>query len=235
MANLRMIKASSWLLLSLSLGFCPIGRVASAQTLRKVDLGNSRVYIFVGKTGLGHEHGVEGKLKAGTIAIGSQAKAGEIVFDMATFQADTEAARRYVGLKGSTSESTRRQVNANMLGSKVLDTRRFPTAKFQIDSAKPLNKDSRGGHPMFELRGRFTLHGKTRAIKVITETIEEKDGKTRIRGGFRIRQSDYGIKPFTKAFGAIGVADELRIYGELYLGGVAAATAGNQNGRGGIR
>jgi len=234
MANLRSVKSWTWVLLNLSLLLFPIGRVGFAQTLRQVDLKKSRVYIYVGKTGLGHEHGVEGRLKSGSIAIGGTAKAGELVFDMSTFQADTAAARRYVGLKGTSSESTKRQVNANMLGSKVLDTRRFPTAKFQIDSAKPLNKKSRTGHPMIELRGRFTLHGTTRPIRVITETIEE-NGKTRIRGGFRIRQTEYGIEPFTKAFGAIGVADELRIYGELILGGPATSTAGADRDRGGIR
>ncbi len=36
---------------------------------------------------------------------------------MNSFDADTDAARRYLGLEGSTDESTRKQVNANMLGA----------------------------------------------------------------------------------------------------------------------
>ncbi|MGV2340918.1 MAG UNVERIFIED_CONTAM: hypothetical protein LVR18_45365 [Planctomycetaceae bacterium] len=35
-----------------------------------VDLQASRVYVFVGKTGLGHDHGVEGRLKSGQVTLG---------------------------------------------------------------------------------------------------------------------------------------------------------------------
>ena len=39
---------------------------ASAQS-GLVNLEHSKVYIFVGKKGAGHEHGVEGKLAAGEL------------------------------------------------------------------------------------------------------------------------------------------------------------------------
>ena len=38
------------------------------------------------------------------------------MFDTTTFQADTAAARQYVGLEGTTDADTQRQVSANMLG-----------------------------------------------------------------------------------------------------------------------
>ena len=41
--------------------------------------------------------------------------------------------------------------------------------------------------------------------------------QTRVRGAFRVKQTDFGITPFSKAFGTIGVADTLVIYGELYV------------------
>ena len=43
---------------------------AAAQAVYEVGdiyLPNSRVYVFVGKTGFGHEHGVIGKLKQGRV------------------------------------------------------------------------------------------------------------------------------------------------------------------------
>ncbi len=208
---------------------------ARAADKRAVDLRKSRIYIFVGKTGLGHEHGVEGHLKSGELLMGSADHAGKFVFDMKSFHADTEAARKYVGLEGHTSESTRRQVDANMLGAKVLNVEKYPTAIFEIDSAKMLGRASRRGYPLAELDGRFTLHGVTRRIRILTEVIEQR-GETRVRGGFRIRQSDYKIKPFSKAFGAIGVADELRIYGEIVLAAHGADSAASQaQGSGGRR
>ncbi len=199
----------------------------------EVDLHKSRVYIFVGKTGLGHEHAVEGRLKGGSLTLGAKENAGRLEFDMASFRADTDAARKYIGLEGHTSESTRRQVNTNMLGPKVLNVKQYPSATFQIDSARMLKQTSRRGHPLAELRGSFTLHGVTRPIRVITEVIPEEKG-TRVRGGFRILQTDYKIQPFRKAFGAIGVADELRIYGEIVLT-PARQTAGAGSAQGGTR
>jgi hypothetical protein len=43
------------------------------------------------------------------------------------------------------------------------------------------------------------------------------NGYTRIFGNFSILQSDFGIMPFRKALGAVGVADRLTIYGELWV------------------
>ena len=194
-------------------------------TERSVDVEKSRVYIYVDKTGLGHQHGVEGHLKSGTVAIGAEKDAGQLVFDMTSFRADTAAARKYVGLTGTTSESTKRQVNANMLGTQVLDVKHHPTATLDIDSATYLAQKSRRGYPIVEIKGRFTLHGVTRRVRILTELIEEKE-VTRLHGGFRIRQTDYRIKPLSKAFGAIGVADELRIYGELILASTNRTPAG---------
>ena len=200
----------------------------------EVDLAKSRVYVFVGKTGFGHEHAVEGRLKSGSLMLGATKNAGRLEFDMKSFRADTDAARKYIGLSGHTSESTRRQVNANMLGPQVLDVKRYPSATFQIDSAQMLDRKSRRGYPLADLRGHFTLHGVTRPIRVIAEVIPGAN-QTRVRGGFRIRQTDFKIQPFRKVFGAIGVADELRIYGELVLAPARRTAGAGSRGEGAQR
>ena len=56
----------------------------------------------------------------------------------------------------------------------------------------------------------------TRCIEILCD-LEEKDGWHHVRSGFRILQADYGIKPFSKILGAVGVTDELIIYGDLWL------------------
>src|SRR4051812_31137503 len=58
-----------------------------------VDRSASRVYIKVGAEGYGHVHGVEGRLASGEITPGG---AGELVFDMTSFSADTPTARSYL-------------------------------------------------------------------------------------------------------------------------------------------
>lgn len=179
-------------------------------------LKSSRVYVFVGKVGLGHEHAVVGKLKSGEVQLGAKSKAGEIVFDMPSFTADTDEACKYIGLEGTTAAARQKEVTANMLGADVLNVRKFPTATFLVSSALPLNKRSADGHPLYRLDGDFTLHGVKRPVKVEAEAIDNPEG-VRLRGSFAINQTDYGIRPYSKAFGAVGVTDELTIYGDLLL------------------
>ena len=182
----------------------------------QISVQKSRVYIFVDKTGLGHPHGVEGRLKSGSLTLGAVEDAGELVFDMNSFDADTDAARRYVGLSGSTDASTRRQVNDNMKNTSILNVGQFPTATFAIKSATPLEKKSRNGAPLYEVTGEFTLRGKTQPIKLEAEA-EQKGNMTHVRGRFAILQTQYGITPFRKALGAVGVADQLIIHGDLWI------------------
>jgi len=182
----------------------------------QIDSRTSRVFILVGKTGLGHEHGVEGRIKGGSLALGATAGAGQIVFDATTFQADTPEARQYVGLEGTTDASTQRQVNANMLGADVLDVRRYPTATFKVDSILRLRAPKADAPPQYQLEGEFTLHGTTKKLKLVAEATPAS-GFVRLRGKFSILQSDYGITPYSKAFGAIGVADSLTIWGDLWV------------------
>lgn len=191
---------------------------SAALALGEVDLRRSRVYVFVGKTGLGHDHGVEGRLKSGTVRLDAGESAGELVFDMNSFDADTDAARKYVGLSGSTDTSTRQQVNTNMKGAPILNVRQFPTATFKIDSCRQLERKNAKGQTAYELSGKFTLRGVTRPLKFSAEYVEDK-GIHRLRGNFSILQTNYGITPFKKAFGAVGVANQLKIFGDLVIGG----------------
>jgi polyisoprenoid-binding protein YceI len=179
-------------------------------------LPTSRVYVFVGKTGLGHEHGIVGQLKQGRIRLDVPANSGELVFDLASFTADTDEARKFVGLQGSTDAATQQQVNANMKGPQVLDVARFATASFKVKSIKPLPRPSSRGLPQYELTGDFSLHGVSRPVQVIAD-LEEQNGWLHLRGGFSMLQSQFGITPFAKAFGAVGVADQLNVWGDLWI------------------
>jgi hypothetical protein len=194
---------------------------ATRGVVRQPDPGDvllepSRVYIFVGKSGFGHEHAVAGKLRSGVVKFGATQDAGQLVFEMASFEADPDYARKFIGLEGTSDPETRGKVTANMLGPEVLDVAGFPTAEFRIASARPLGSQSQRGLPIYELTGDFTMHGVTRPLRLRTE-VQQQNSSTRVTGSFALRQSDFGMKPFSKGFGMIGVADELRIYGDLHL------------------
>lgn len=181
-----------------------------------VDLKTSRVYILVDKVRLGHRHAVEGNLKSGKVTLNAKADAGQLVFDMSSFAADTDAARKHVGLEGQTDSDTQEKVTDNMRGPKVLDVEEFPTATFEIKSSLPTGKKSTDNNPLYELKGQFTLHGKTNPLTIVAESVLA-EGSTKLRGKFNVLQTDYGIKPYSTGLGAVGVADELTIWGEIDL------------------
>lgn len=189
-----------------------------------VDVARSRVYAFVGKTGLGHEHAIAGSLAEGRWLIGAEQDAGRLTFDLRRFTADEPAARRFLRLEGTTAEGTRRQVTENMLGPDVLDVARYPTATCVFQSIRATGQTSRRGLPWVECTGQFTLHGTTRPVNFVAE-VETLDGWQRVMGSFKILQTDYGIQPLKKAFGAIGVANELTIYGDLWVASRAMEAA----------
>lgn len=190
--------------------------LATTGTGGQVDLERSRVYVLVGKTGLGHEHGVVGQLKSGNINLGQAANVGRLEFDMKSFIADTEAARKYVGLEGMTAASTQKQVNQNMLGSHVLNVEKFPAATFVIDTAQKTGQATADGKQQYRLKGQFTLHGTTRPITVVATAVKVEKGMHLV-GQFSILQTDFNIKPYTAAFGTVGVADKLTIWGDFYV------------------
>lgn len=189
---------------------------SGAESPGSIDVERSRVYVFVRKSGLGHEHAVEGRVKSGTIHLGQAKKSGALEFDMTSFDADTEAARKYLSLKGTTSDSVRQKVNDNMLGGSVLDVERFPTATFAIESAQQVA--TKGKTPRYQLKGKFTLHGQTREVTITADTTSQAGDKViRLQGQFDILQTEFGITPYKAALGAVGVADQLTIYGDLWI------------------
>jgi polyisoprenoid-binding protein YceI len=182
----------------------------------EVDLKTSRVYVLVDKTGLGHQHGVTGNLKSGSLTLGAKADAGQIVFDMPSFIADTDAGRKYVGLEGQKDANTQKKVTETMLSPNVLDVKKFPTATFDIDSALQTEKKSSAGNPVYLLKGQFTLHGVANPLAIEAEVVAKRQS-TQVRGKFKVQQTKYGMKPYTTGLGTVGVADELTIWGDLQL------------------
>ncbi|TWT47244.1 YceI-like domain protein [Botrimarina hoheduenensis] len=217
--------------MALAMAF-PACERATAQTPISYSAGDlhlpsTRVFALVGKTGLGHEHGVLGRLKSGRLNLGATCDAGELVFDMSSFTADTDQARRLVGLSGSSSDSTRKQVTTTMLGRDVLNVGQYPTAVFKIDSATPERPTVEGQPQRYRLSGQFTLQRTARPLSFLAE-VTSKNGWNLVRGSFPLKQSEYGIKPYSKAFGAVGVADEMTVWGELWVApatGVAGQTS----------
>ncbi|HXY33784.1 MAG TPA: YceI family protein [Planctomycetaceae bacterium] len=181
----------------------------------EIDTDLSRIFVFVDKTGFGHQHGVVGRIKGGYLRVAKES-AGKILFDMSSFRADTRDARRRVGLEGTSSNDEQQQVTANMLGESVLDVAHFPTALFTVTSMRRFEERNPSGLKQYALDGEFTLHGVTRVVN-ISATGEQEQGYLHLKGQFPLRQTDFEIRPFKKALGAVGVGDVLTVYGDLWI------------------
>lgn len=208
-----LLPRSAPLLLGVVLAFAATA-ARGAESAGDVDLAGSRVYVFVAKKGIGHDHAIEGALSEGQVRLGAAEQAGRLVFDMRSFRADGPEARKLLRLAGETDAGTRKQVDDNMLGPAVLDAARHPTATFEIRSALPSAKPAAAGKTAWDLSGSFTLHGVTRPLSVRAEA-EAAGSVDRLWGSFTIKQTDFGIKPFSKLGGVVGIADELTIYGDI--------------------
>jgi polyisoprenoid-binding protein YceI len=92
-------------------------------------------------------------------------------------------------------------VRSNALRS--LDARRFPRITFV---AKTIEKTDDG----YRLTGALTLHGKTLAQTVDVRT-DDLDGSWWLSSEATVRQSEFGIKPYSQLLGALKVADDVTV------------------------
>lgn len=180
-----------------------------------IDLVRSRIYVKVDKRGLGHVHGVQGLVAGGQLFLGQAQQAGWMKFDLRSFDADTTEARKYVGLDGETDAATRKKVNDNMHGPHVLDVQQFPEAVFALRSAQ-VAPGSTPQKASYDLDGEFTLHRVKRPLRFQAHaTLVE--GMILLRGSFSLAQTDYAIRPYSTAMGAVGIADQLQVWGDIWI------------------
>jgi polyisoprenoid-binding protein YceI len=164
----------------------------------------STLTILVGKAGalrgLGHEHVVAAKSFSGKASIPSNA------LNRASFAFEIGAGSLSVADEGI-SDKDRLEIERSMK-EKVLEVSRFPKINFQSISITDIKPIANGQTAL--LNGRLTLHGVTNQVRVpaaITVTPEQ----LRVSGDIMIKQTDFGIKPYSTAGGTVKVRNELKI------------------------
>ncbi len=164
----------------------------------------STITVHVGKAGLfsgfGHTHTISAPVAR--VALDSKSKTAAItVLTKEMKVTDTEV-----------SEKDRAEIQATMLGAKVLDAQKFPEIRFtstRIEEIAP---------GRFRVAGKLELHGVRKELDFpVAGTPEHYSGKT------RFKQTDFGIQPVSVAGGAVKVKDEVEIDFDIYPG-VAAQT-----------
>lgn len=94
------------------------------------------------------------------------------------------------------------------LRNQVLEADKFPTIKFTLVSVSNIQRDN--DKRSFTLNGDLTIHGTTKRVSFpVNATISDKE--LRANGEEKLKQTDFGLKPFEKGLGLIKIGDELKV------------------------
>lgn len=173
---------------------------AAATDVYTVDPHDSLVAVTVRRAGLmarlGHDHVVASRTLAGHAAPG--AGSADLSFRLDEMTVDEPQLLRDAGIDKQPSAQAVEGTRTNMLGP-VLEAQRYPLvtlhAQQQADG---------------QLRVTVTLHGVTRAL-ALPATVRVDAAQVTASGTARLKQTDFGITPFSVGGGLLSVQDELEV------------------------
>jgi polyisoprenoid-binding protein YceI len=171
----------------------------------RIDPAQSHVTIRVSRTGslarLGHDHLVVGRQLQGWVAMPADGRKGQadLVLGLTELEVDDAEARRTAGMEGTLNPADVAGTRTNMLGP-VLEAEQYP---WVLVHAEPLL--SAGA---LLLAVDIRLHGQQQRLEIPVRLQQDAAGLS-IRGGFSLRQSDFGITPYSVMGGALRVEDRI--------------------------
>jgi hypothetical protein len=173
---------------------------ALGHAVYRVDSTYSLVTMTVRRGGslarLGHDHLIASHTLQGLIDV--QASRADLYMALDELVVDEPALRAEAGLDTQPSAADIAGTRSKML-EHVLETRQFPFALIQVSA---IEKTATG----WSLSAAITLHGVRREFELPVQMETSPEGM-RVSGGFELRQSDFGITPFSILGGAIRVQD----------------------------
>ncbi|UGQ49010.1 YceI family protein [Massilia endophytica] len=170
----------------------------------RIDPAASLITIVVRRGGrfalLGHDHVLAARAIEGEIMPGSGRAALRFRLDQLTV--DEAALRSAAGLASQPSADAVAGTRDNML-RKVVEAERYPWVAVAVEAAAPgmVNAD-------------ISLHGQTRRYAV-PAAIGAGSGGMAVSGAFVLKQSDFGIVPFSVLGGALQVQDAMELRFDL--------------------
>jgi len=183
----------------------PAPAPAHAGPLLNIDASHSLIAVTVRRGGilarLGHDHVVASHTVSGTVS--PSQNCADFQFRVDQLTVDEASLRAIAGLEKQPSADAIEGTRHNML-AKVLEADRYPLVTIHAERAAQ-------GRP---LQAAITLHGVTRRMAVPAE-LHEENGAITARGTIRLKQTDFGITPFSVMAGAMAVQDELEIRFDL--------------------
>lgn len=173
---------------------------AHGRTVLNIDPGRSLVVVEVRRGGtlarLGHDHVVASRNVRGHV-LPDEGRA-DLYLPLGLLTVDEPALRAEAGLDTQPAPDAIDGTRRNML-DKVLDAERYPFALIRITRRQGAS-----------LNVSITLHGVTKTLEVPAR-IEPSARGLVASGMLAIRQSDFGIVPFSVLGGALQVQDRLEM------------------------
>lgn len=179
-------------------------------TVYEIDPLESTLHVLVYRGGalarLGHNHvmsvrKMQGRLWSHTTTANS---GFDVSFPVAGMIVDDPEARRAAGSEfpPDVPDADREATRGNMLRA-VLDAERFPVITLRSVSiaGPPTNP---------QVMARITIRNASRDV-LLQPTVSIETDRLIVRGELDLLQSDFGIKPFSAALGALTVQDRLHV------------------------
>jgi hypothetical protein len=175
-----------------------VGRPVEGSPV-EFDLQQSKMTVHVGARGLF-------AFLADNHVIDAPIVAGSYDSEMKLVRLTVDATKMRV-VDPKLSAGRRDEVQANMIGSQVLDVGKYPTLSFRstkIDDRDPNH---------WTVTGDLTLHGQTHPIEFQVLRVDARH----FNGSATIRQTAFGITPIQVAGGTVSVKDDVNVEFEIAL------------------
>jgi len=165
----------------------------------------SSFWVFVGKSGLfsalAHDHEIGVKSFSGRVVVPAAGASGGSL--------DMEVdAPSLVVLDKKPSEEDKKKI-FNSMHNEVLESAKYQKITFKSVSVSDVKQTGNDAYS-FVVNGDLTLRGVTKRIAVlVAATVTPQE--LRATGKYTLKQTDYGIKPYSAAGGTIKVKDDVVI------------------------
>lgn len=189
---------------------------ASGAARYAIDAARSRIDILVFRGGpmarLGHNHVMSVRSLEADVWIHAEVARSSMTmqFPVAEMVVDDADARSMLGpdFPPQVPEKDRLGTRTNMLKPEVLDAERYPLVRMRSVSVE-------GQLPQLDITMAVTLKDVTRDV-VVPARVSLDGEAVHATGEFVLKQTDFGIKPFSVAMGAVQVQDELKVRFDLH-------------------
>lgn len=186
---------------------------ARATVAYALDPAKSSLLVRTGSAGIFSAFGHDHELSARTFEARFDVDEKDVFRSKVAFSID--ATSFHVVDQESLDDA--KEIEANM-NTGVLESASFPRIEFastslalrQGEPAERALAAFAGKEVEVTLTGELTLHGVKKTMRVPGRLSLERD-LLRVRGEFALKQTDYGIKPYSAVGGAVKVEDKLRI------------------------